>query len=61
MHIAISKQQQQTKSTRVTITIQIGAMGDKDAGGSLRDQAKSKAGNKDITKAVLASPLVIPW
>lgn len=37
------------------------SMGEKDAGGSLRDQAKSRAGNKDITKAVLASPLVIPW
>jgi hypothetical protein len=32
-----------------------------DAGNSVRDQAKVKAENKDITKAVLASPLVIPW
>lgn len=30
-------------------------------GGSMRDQAKVKTGNRDITKAVLASPLVIPW
>jgi hypothetical protein len=29
--------------------------------GSVRDQAKVKTGNKDITKAVLSSPLVIPW
>lgn len=32
-----------------------------DAGGSMRDQAKVKTGNRDITKAVLASPLIIPW
>lgn len=32
-----------------------------DAGSSVRDQAKVKTGNRDITKAVLASPLVIPW
>jgi hypothetical protein len=32
-----------------------------DAGGSVRDQAKVKTGSRDITKAVLASPLVIPW
>lgn len=37
------------------------SMGDKDAGGSVRDQARSKTGSRDITKAVLASPLVIPW
>jgi hypothetical protein len=30
-------------------------------GSSVRDQAKIKTGNRDITKAVLASPLVIPW
>lgn len=32
-----------------------------DAVGSVRDQAKVKTGSRDITKAVLASPLVIPW
>jgi len=32
-----------------------------DAGNSVREQAKVKTGNRDITKAVLASPLVIPW
>jgi len=32
-----------------------------DAETSVRQQAKVKTGNRDITKAVLASPLVIPW
>lgn len=38
-----------------------GKTGTSEQAGSVRDQAKVKTGNKDITKAVLASPLVIPW